>query len=118
MPRSLRHSVKAGAQYAGYVVLRLPYGVAPLFESWLGQHFPDRKEKVLNQIRALRGGRLNDPNVGTRMRGEGALADQIEALFAIARRKAGVEGRRPELSAAAFRVPSSAIEQKQSIFPF
>jgi len=118
IPSLLEAAVKAGAQYAGYVVLRLPFGVGPLFENWLAQYFPDRKEKVLNQIRSLRGGRLNDPNFGTRMRGEGTLADQMETLFAVACRKAGLEGRRPELTAEAFRVPSSATGHKQSIFPF
>ena len=118
IPSLLAAAVKAGAQYAGYVVLRLPFGVGPLFENWLAQHFADRKEKVLNQIRALRGGRLNDPNFGTRMRGEGSLADQMDALFAVACRKAGLEGRRPELSVEAFRVPASAAAHKQSIFPF
>jgi len=118
IPLLLAAAVKAGAQYAAYVTLRLPFGLGPLFENWLGQHFPDRKEKVLNRIRSLRGGRLNDPNFGTRMRGEGALADQIEALFAVGCRKAGLEGKRPELDCGAFRVPVSASEQRRSIFPF
>jgi DNA repair photolyase len=118
MPAILAAAARAGAQSAGYVVLRLPHGVGPLFEEWLARHFPDRKEKVLNRVRALRGGRINDPNFGTRMRGEGIFADQIEALFEAACRKAGVAGRHPELSAAAFRVPVSAGESRQSMFPF
>ena len=114
----IKVGVKAGARHAGYVPLRLPFGLGKLFEDWLEQHFPERKEKVLNQIRALRGGKLNDPNFGTRMRGEGILADQIEALFSVACRKAGLEGRHPELSAEAFRAPFSRAENKQRIFPF
>src|SRR4051812_38039320 len=89
IPNLVAAAASAGAQYAGYVVLRLPFAVKSLFEEWLTQHFPDRKDKVLNHIRALRDGRLNDPNFGTRMRGEGKIADQIEALFSIASRKAG-----------------------------
>jgi DNA repair photolyase len=103
MPSIISAAVEAGAQFAGYVTLRLPLAVSPLFEDWLGRHFPDRKEKVLNRIRALRGGRLNSSEFGSRMRGEGLFADQIEALFKVARRKAGIEGNRPNLSTAAFR---------------
>src|SRR5207237_1734549 len=71
IPSLIAAGGKAGARHAGYVPLRLPFGLGKLFEDWLEQHFPERKEKVLNQIRALRGGKLNDPNFGTRMRGEG-----------------------------------------------
>ena len=118
IPNLIDAAVNAGAQSAGYVTLRLPFGLGPLFEEWLARHFPERKEKVLNRVRALRGGRINDPNFGTRMRGEGIFADQIEALFAAACRKAGLRGRHPELSVAAFRVPASAGGSRQSMFPF
>ncbi len=56
VPAILEACGKAGAQFAGYVVLRLPWTVAPLFERWLGEHFPERKEKVLGRLRSLRGG--------------------------------------------------------------
>src|SRR6266498_4268881 len=118
MPAILAAAVSAGAQFAGYVTLRLPFGLGALFEQWLERHFPERKEKVLNRVRALRGGRLNDPNFGSRMRGEGVFADQIEALFEISCRKAGVAGRRPQLSAASFRVPDAAAGNQQGQFPF
>jgi DNA repair photolyase len=118
IPSIIEAAVKAGASYAGYVPLRLPYGVSALFENWLARHFPDRKEKVLNRVRAMRGGRLNDPNFGSRMRGEGVFADQIAALFEVAARKWDVLDRRPLLSAAAFRVPASTTESKQRTFPF
>ena len=118
IPNLIAAAVGAGARFAGYVTLRLPFGLGPLFEEWLARHFPDRKEKVLNRVRALRGGRINDPNFGTRMRGEGIFADQIEALFEAACRKSGVAGRHPELSASAFRVPASAGASRQSMFPF
>ena len=52
-------------------MLRLPYGVKDLFEAWLDEHFPDRKQKVLNRIRDLRGGTLTAPAFGERMRGTG-----------------------------------------------
>ena len=105
MPAILEAAVEAGAQFAGYVPLRLPYSVAPLFEQWLSDHFPDRKEKILNRIRAMRGGKLNDPNFGSRLEGFGIFAEQMEQMFLVACRKAGLPGKRPLLSAAHFRRP-------------
>jgi DNA repair photolyase len=106
MPSIIAAAVKAGAQFAGYVVLRLPYAVAPLFEQWLARHFPDRKEKVLDRIRAIRGGQLNDSRFESRMTGEGIFAEQIESFFTVTCRKAGIEGTRPNLSIASFQRPA------------
>lgn len=117
IPKIVASATAAGAQFAGYVALRLPYAVGPLFEKWLEQHFPERKEKVLAQVRAMRGGRLNDPRFGSRMRGEGTFAEQIKALFTVACRRAGIANARPELSAAAFRVPASVGVNSQSMLP-
>src|SRR6185295_19200921 len=89
MPSIISAVAKAGAIAAGYVPLRLPYGVAPLFEEWLALHRPLQKEKILNRVREIRGGRLNDPDFVTRMQGSGAYADQISGLFEICCRKAG-----------------------------
>jgi DNA repair photolyase len=105
VPRILEAAAEAGARRAGYVMLRLPGAVAGLFERWLEEHFPDRKEKVLNRVRGLRGGRLNDPRFGDRMRGEGAFADQVKAMFRTWKRRYGLDAPRPELSTAAFRRP-------------
>ena len=71
-------------------------------------HFPDRKEKVLNRIKAMRGGKLYDAQWGKRMRGEGIFADQIAKMFDVARRKADIPNNRGELSIAAFRRPYEA----------
>jgi DNA repair photolyase len=106
-PDILVAAAQAGASFAGCVMLRLPHAVAPLFENWLGQHFPDAKEKVLGRIRAVRGGQLNDSRFGVRMRGEGTLAESIHAIFRIGCRKAGIIGRFPQLSTASFQVPGS-----------
>jgi DNA repair photolyase len=114
IPAIIAAAVNAGAMFAGYVTLRLPYAVAPLFEDWLTRHLPEKKEKVLNRIRALREGKLNDPQFGSRMRGEGIFADQIEALFDVACRKAGIAGKSPNLSTASFR-PSTG--KQLSLFP-
>jgi DNA repair photolyase len=108
MPAILQAAADAGATAAGYTVVRLPYGVAPLFEKWLATHFPDRKDKVLNRLRSIRGGKLNESQWGKRMSGEGVFADQIRQTFDVARRKAGIPNDGPELSATAFRRPLGA----------
>ena len=87
--------------------LRLPYGVSELFQEWLTVHYPARKDKILNLLREIRGGRLNDPNFGSRMHGSGAYADQLEALFRLSANKAGLNAVRPKLNANSFRRPSS-----------
>ncbi|MCA3748666.1 MAG: PA0069 family radical SAM protein [Rubrobacter sp.] len=106
LPCLLSAAAEAGATFAACVPVRLPGAVAEVFEGWLSRHFPDRKEKVLNRIRSIRGGNLNDPRFGSRMRGEGLYATHIAQLFQIGCRRAGIDpGRFPKLSAAAFRVP-------------
>jgi len=103
VPKILEACAGAGAQFAGYTIVRLPWAVAPLFEHWLDEHFPDRKEKVLGRIRHLRGNdRLNNSQWHTRMTGEGVFAEQIASLFEVGCRRAGI-GARPKLSTAAFR---------------
>jgi DNA repair photolyase len=113
LPAIVAAAAEAGAQFAGFTPLRLPLGVGPLFEDWLTRHFPDRKEKVLHRVRALRGGRLNDSQFGSRMRGKGEFAEMIGQLFAVACRKAGLEGRGTGLSTEAFRKPG---EKQLSLF--
>ena len=105
MPAIVSAVAKMGAVAASYVPLRLPYGVAPLFEEWLTLHRPLQKEKILNRIRDIRGGRLNDPNFRSRMQGSGAYAQHIAELFELACRKAKLNSKRPVLSAKAFRRP-------------
>jgi DNA repair photolyase len=103
MPAILAAAKKAGARWAGYVALRLPWAVAPLFEQWLTEYFPDRKDKVLNRVRDLREGKLYDAKWGVRGRGTGVFADQMEALFDVTCRKLGLNEEDRELSTAAFR---------------
>jgi DNA repair photolyase len=99
----LQAAKSAGAQWAGMEILRLPLTVAPIFEKWLETHFPEKKEKVLNRIRAIRDGKLNDPRFGNLMRGEGIFADQIAQMFHVACRRVGIPNEGPELSIAHFR---------------
>ena len=107
MPKILEAARDAGARAAGFVVLRLPWAVAPLFEQWLEEHFPDRKDKVLNRIRDLRNGKLYDSTWGKRGRGEGIFAEQFRAIFDVTCRKLGLNERRYELSAEHFRRPTA-----------
>ena len=90
---------------AGFVVLRLPWTVAPLFEKWLEEHFRDRKEKVMKRVRDLREGKLYDPQWGIRQRGKGIFADQIESMFEVTCRRLHLNEKRYDLSAEAFRRP-------------
>src|SRR5437773_5045399 len=108
MPAIMSAVAAAGAVAAGYVPLQLPYGVASLFDEWLTLRRPLQKEKILNRIRDIRGGRLNDPNFTTRMQGSGPYAEHISELFEISCRKAGLNSSRPKLSARAFRRPAPA----------
>jgi DNA repair photolyase len=109
LPAILEAAGKSGALFAAYVILRLPWAVAPLFERWLTEHFPDRKEKVLGRIRDVRGGdRLYDARWGKRQTGEGIFAEQIAAMFEVGCRRAGI-GERPKLSTAAFRRPTEQM---------
>jgi DNA repair photolyase len=87
-------------------MLRLPHAVKDLFADWLERHYPDRKEKVLNRLRDLRGGVLYDPRYGARMRGEGPFAEQVRQVFDVACRRHGLNEVTVELSAAAFRRPA------------
>jgi len=100
---------EAGAQFAGYVIVRLPWAVAPLFEHWLDEHFPDRKQKVLGRIRDIRGGeKLNDGSWESRMSGTGIFSAQIAKMFEVSCRRAGIRDR-PKLSTAAFRRPQEQL---------
>ncbi len=108
MPAILAAAAEAGAQFAGYTVLRLPYGLKEVFAHWLDEHFPGQKAKILGRLRDLRDGKLNDSDFATRMTGTGALAEQIRALFRVARERAGLPRGGPALSVANFRRPGEA----------
>jgi len=110
IPAIVAACAKAGAQFAGHVLLRLPWAVAPLFERWLDEHFPERKAKVLERVRATRGGdKLYDSRWRKRQTGEGIFAEQIATMFDVSCRRAGF-GERPKLSTAAFRRPNEQLK--------
>jgi DNA repair photolyase len=104
IPAILGAAADAGASFAGTVVLRLPHAVEEVFLGWLETLDPARARRVLARVREIRGGRLNDPAFGSRMRGTGTYAEQIRSLYRLAARRHGLE-RRPSLSSDAFRVP-------------
>ncbi len=95
----------AGAREAGYILLRLPHEVAPLFDEWLAVHYPERRKRVLGRIRDSRGGRLYDSRFGQRMTGEGPFAELIAARFRKHHRALGFPGL-PPLRCDRFRAPS------------
>jgi DNA repair photolyase len=108
IPSVLEAAGKAGARWAGMQIIRLPLNVAPIFQDWLERNEPGKKAKVLDRIRSVHGGRLNDPRFGERMRGQGIFAQQIRQMFDVARRKAGIPEDGPELSTAALRRPQGS----------
>jgi DNA repair photolyase len=102
----IERAAEAGARAITYLPVRLPHEVAPLFRAWLDEHFPDRAGKVMATIRSLRGGRDNDPNFHTRMRGQGPWADLLRTRVQIAIRKHGLNTRKIVLRTDLFRPPA------------
>ncbi|MGA9582806.1 MAG: PA0069 family radical SAM protein [Allosphingosinicella sp.] len=90
-------AAEAGAEGAFFLPVRLPHEVAPLFRAWLDEHFPDRADKVMNIIRSMRGGKDNDPNWFTRMRGSGPWAELLRVRFEIAAKKHGLNREKRKL---------------------
>jgi DNA repair photolyase len=101
----------AGVTGAGYVVLRLPREVGPLFRDWLAEHYPERAAKVMAQVRDMHGGRDYDPEWGKRMKGEGTFATLIGRRFGAAIRRLGLDAPFPRLRTDLFRVPATGPEQ-------
>ncbi|HUG90697.1 MAG TPA: PA0069 family radical SAM protein [Planctomycetaceae bacterium] len=111
MPAILREAAAAGAVSAGYVLLRLPLSVRPVFLEWLARTHPTRKRRIESLIRATRDGRLNDANFGSRMTGHGPIADQIRQTFAVFSRRYGLDRRLDPLDVTQFEPPRPASEQ-------
>jgi DNA repair photolyase len=106
IPRILEAAVEAGAAFAGFTMVRFPHGVGQIFEAWLDRHAPGSRAKVLGRIRDVRGGGLTDPCFGSRMRGEGPLADLAASLFSVSRERVGLADSAAPLSGASFRHPA------------
>jgi DNA repair photolyase len=108
IPALAAAAADAGAAWAGWIMLRLPWAVKDLFAEWLEAHYPDRREKILHRIGDVREGKLNDTRFGVRQRGTGIWAEQIGELVSLARKRNGLEASGPKLSAAAFRRPGTS----------
>jgi DNA repair photolyase len=111
MPAILEAARKAGAQSAGYVLLRLPLTVVPVFQAWLSESYPDKWQRIESLIRSTRGGGLYQPEFGLRQRGAGDYAEQISRNFKVFTRKFHLDGRLPELDSSQFRPPRPASGQ-------
>jgi DNA repair photolyase len=115
VPDILAAAAEAGATYAGYTVLRLPGPVADIFTEWLESNYPLRKEKVLNRVREAHDGSLSDAAFFRRMRGHGAMAEQVRELFHLVASRLGLERERyPALDTSHFRRPGDS--EQPSLF--
>lgn len=102
----LEAAAKAGAESAGYVLMRLPWELRELFKDWLAHNYPLKAEHVMSRVRQMRGGRENDPNFGSRMRGEGLLAELLRKRFEVACARLGLNReRRRQLDCTRFKPP-------------
>ncbi|MDE2404379.1 MAG: PA0069 family radical SAM protein [Sphingomonadales bacterium] len=104
--RILLAAAERGARSASWIMLRLPHEVAPLFREWLATHFPERADKVMHTVQAMRGGRDNDPDFFTRMKPQGVWADVFRSRFRKVCARLGLNGNYPALDCAAFRKPA------------
>ncbi len=109
--RILESAHAAGAREAGYIILRLPLEVSPIFKDWLLRHYPDRYRHVMSLIRSMRGGKDYDSEWGRRMKGSGPYAWQIGRRFEIAARRIGLNHERRKLRTDLFEVKGKGEEQ-------
>ena len=103
VPQILKRASEAGAKWVAHTILRLPYAVAPIFSDWIEKNFPEKANRVMTRIRMIRGGKLNDPNWGTRMTGTGAYADYMHQLLDALSKKYKMQELRVPLSTHLFR---------------
>jgi DNA repair photolyase len=87
IPSILKAAAEHGALTAGMTIVRLNGSIGTIFEDWLRKNFPDRFEKVWNQICSMHGGTVNDSQFGRKMKGEGNFADAIHQLFRSSKKK-------------------------------
>jgi DNA repair photolyase len=111
MPSILAAAKDAGARSAGFILLRLPLAVAPVFLDWLERTRPGKSGRIEGRIRDTRGGKLNDSTFGRRMSGTGEVANQIRRLFQVFTRRLGLDGGLPPYDCSRFRPPADARGQ-------
>ena len=105
IPAILEAAAEAGAQSAGWTLLRLPYQIKTLFLDWLARNYPEKASRIEHLIREVRGGELNQSQFGKRMRGEGKQAELISRMFKMYKKRFGLEKPMRDLSSAHFRRP-------------
>jgi DNA repair photolyase len=103
IPSILKKAEECGASFAGYILIRLPYSVKDLFAEWLKRELPDRANKVLNTIKSMHNGKLNESEFGKRFTGEGELAETIHELFRLSCKKFKLNKERISLTTGLFR---------------
>ncbi len=111
IPAILHAASEAGAKSASFILLRLPFAVRPIFEDWLARCEPLKRERIEALIRATRGGRMNDPRLGSRMRGEGPYAEQIAKTFRVFAKRYNLNRELAKLDSTQFRPPRSPSGQ-------
>ncbi|WP_234824090.1 PA0069 family radical SAM protein [Bremerella cremea] len=105
VPAILKAVAERGAIGAAYTLLRLPHAVKDIFISWLNEHLPEHADRVRSRVEACRGGQLYDSTWGSRMRGQGIIAEAIAKSFAVFREKHGLSRHKITLDTTSFRVP-------------
>jgi DNA repair photolyase len=110
IPSILKEASANGAIFAGHIMLRLPYSVKDLFLQWLKKEFPGRETKIINKIKEMRGGKLNDPEFGTRFSAKGELAETIHSLFKLSCKKYGLNKNKLSLRTDLFRKETEQLE--------
>ena len=111
MPALLKAAQEAGAKHSGFTPIRLPSSVLPVFTNWLERVRPERAQKVLNAVKDIRGGKLNDPNFGSRFTGEGPRAENMRAMYDLYSRKYGFNETKIRLSRDKFKRPLKRGDQ-------
>lgn len=111
IPALLAACAAAGATHAGYTLLRLPLSVKPIFLDWLARTQPEKRARIESRIRTTRGGELNNSQWGERMRGNGAIAEQIQQTFRVFAQKHGLDRKPAPLDTSQFRPPQTSSGQ-------
>ncbi|MEE8169398.1 MAG: radical SAM protein, partial [Phycisphaerae bacterium] len=115
VPAVLQRAADCGAKAAGYMALRLPGNVEPVFLSRLRNELPLRADRVVNRIREIRGGRMDETRFGKRMRGEGAYWDSVRQLFELSRKRYGLDTARDETAAPPRSVATQPADADQAV---
>ena len=115
MERVLEACAEAGATSASYIVLRLPWEVAPLFRDWLAAHYPQRAERVMSRVRDMRGGKDYESAFSQRMKGTGLWSDLLKQRFRNAVRRLGLNERRHGILDMSAFVQTKAVREKPQL---